>query len=237
MTKIFPAIDIMNGHCVRLTEGLEESQKRYDSSPLEMAIRYEEYGAENVHIVDLDAAFNKGNNYDVVREIIECTSLNIEIGGGIRTTSQVDELLSLGVSQVIVGSTAVKKPDVVKNWIHTFGADSIVIGADTKDGKIAINGWKDVSDVSLVSFIQDYAVASAQKFLCTDISKDGKMQGSSRSLYKELQVSFPTLDFLASGGVSSLQEIKELKAMNMYGIIVGKAIYEGIIPLENLFLS
>lgn len=235
MTRIFPAIDIMDGCCVRLTEGFEETKKQYELSPIDMARLYESKGAEYIHIVDLDAAFNKGDNYKVVKEIASNTSLKIEFGGGIRTTAQVEELLNLGVSQLIIGSMAVKNPDLVYRWINDFGANSIVIGADVRNGYIAINGWNDLSDLSLIEFINQYKNASAKKFLCTDISKDGKLEGSAIELYKELKVKFPELDFLASGGVTTLDEILELRSMSMYGIIVGKAIYEGGMDLDKLF--
>jgi phosphoribosylformimino-5-aminoimidazole carboxamide ribotide isomerase len=236
MSRIFPAIDIMNGLCVRLTEGREEAQTKYDVSPLEMAKRYEASGAKYLHIVDLDAALNKGNNYNLVKQIVKNTSLKIELGGGIRSTNQVDEILDLGVSQIIIGSTAVKNPNLVKEWIVDFGPQKIVIGADTKDGKIAINGWKELSALTLYEFISNFSEASAQKFLCTDITKDGKLQGSAVELYSDLQKWFPKLDFIASGGVSTLEEVNELRRMKMYGIIVGKAIYEGAINLEKLFI-
>ena len=235
MTRIFPAIDIMNGSCVRLTEGREDSKKKYELNPLEMAQLYESKGAEYLHIVDLDAAFNKGNNYNLIKEIVEKTSLKIELGGGIRTTSQAEQLLNLGVSQLIIGSMTVKDPDLVCEWITDFGADKIIVGADVRDGFIAINGWKDLSEISLDEFIETFQRASAKRFLCTDISKDGKLQGSAIDLYKELNEKFPKLDFIASGGVTTLDEINKLKAMNMYGIIVGKAIYEGGMDLDKLF--
>ena len=235
MTQIFPAIDIMNGSCVRLVEGQHDSRKDYGIKPLEMAMKYQDLGAKNLHIVDLDAAFGKGNNYTQISEIVSKTTLNIELGGGIRTTDQAKQTLDLGVSQLIIGSAAVKNPDLVKKWISDFGAERIVVGADSLDGRIAINGWEKLSDVTLDEFIVDYQEASAVKFLCTDISKDGKLQGSAIDLYQRLQSDFPKAKFLASGGVTTLAEIEELVAMDMYGIIVGKAIYEGAIDLEKLF--
>lgn len=237
MTHIFPAIDIINGSCVRLTEGAENTKKDYGISPLDMAKKYEDAGAEYLHIVDLDAAFGRGNNYGIVSEIVNQTSLKVELGGGIRTTDQAEETLNLGVSQIIIGSTAIKNPELVFRWIADFGSERIVIGADTLNGNIAINGWKDISNKSLSEFIKDYQEAYAQKFLCTDISKDGKLQGSAIELYKRLQNEFPKAQFLASGGVTTIEEINELRDMEMYGIIVGKAIYEGRIELDKLFAS
>ena len=236
MTHIFPAIDIMNGSCVRLVEGQHDSQKDYGIKPIDMAMKYQDLGATHLHIVDLDAAFGKGNNYALVQEIVENTHLKIELGGGIRTTHQAKQILDLGVSQLIIGSTAVKNPDLVKQWISDFGTEQIVVGADSLNGRIAINGWEELSEITLDDFIIDYQRASATKFLCTDISKDGKLQGSAIDLYKRLQMKFPEVKFLASGGVTTLEEIEELKEMEMYGIIVGKAIYENAIDLEKLFV-
>jgi phosphoribosylformimino-5-aminoimidazole carboxamide ribotide isomerase len=235
MTQIFPAIDIINGSCVRLTEGAEDSKKDYGISPLEMALQYEDAGAEYLHIVDLDAAFGNGNNYNIVSKIAQKTALKIQLGGGIRTTDQAEKIFNLGVSQIIIGSTAIKKPDLVCRWLEDFGPEKIVIGADTIEGRIAINGWKELSKKSLTDFITEFHRASAQKFLCTDISKDGKLGGSAIELYKKLKEEFPRAQFLASGGVTTLEEIEELKSMNIYGIIVGKAIYEGRIELSKLF--
>jgi len=235
MTRIFPAIDIMNGSCVRLVEGQHNSRKDYGIKPLDMALKYQDLGAEYLHIVDLDAAFGEGNNYEVVEEITKKTNLKIELGGGIRTTDQAKQILDLGVSQLIIGSTAIKNPDLVKEWLNDFGSEKIVIGADSLDGRIAINGWKELSETTLDDFIADYQEASATTFLCTDISKDGKLAGSAIELYKRLQEKFPAAKFLASGGVTTLEEIKELVDMDMYGIIVGKAIYEARIDLKKLF--
>lgn len=232
---ILPAIDIINGQCVRLTEGDPEQQTSYKMSPVHRAETYKNHGATHVHIVDLDAALSQGNNISTIQEIINNTDLKVEIGGGIKTKAQVEQWLDLGAWRVIIGSAAVKNPREVKSWIQDFGADKIVIGADTKNDEIMVQGWQATSHIKLNDFIADYVGSGAQKFLCTDITKDGKLEGSSIELYRSLMKQFSTADFIASGGVSSLDEIRDLKQMKVESIIVGKAIFESAIDLNELF--
>lgn len=232
---ILPAIDIINGRCVRLTEGDPNRQKSYEVSPIMMAEIYEKAGATHLHIVDLDAALSQGNNIEAISEIITNTNLKIEIGGGIKSKSQVEKWLDLGAWRVIIGSAAVKNSAEVKSWIADFGSDKIVIGADTKDDQIMVQGWQATSKLKLEDFVDDYVKSGAQTFLCTDISKDGKLQGSAIQLYRKLMKDFPQTDFIASGGVSTLNEIGILQKMEVGGIIVGKAIFESAINLEKLF--
>lgn len=244
MIKIFPAIDIINGQCVRLTEGKLSEQTKYTISPLEMAIKYQKAGAKFLHIVDLDAALNQGSNLDIITIICKNTDLEIQVGGGIKSAEQIKSLLNIGVKQVIIGSMAVKNKSLVKSWIKTFGNDRIIIGADTINGHIAINGWKKISNDRIEDFISSYSniremglspKSETFTFLVTEISRDGKLQGADLDLYKKLQHKFPNIKFIVSGGVSSMEEIQKFNSLNMYAVIVGKAIYEDRIAISKLF--
>ena len=234
MTKIYPAIDIINGACVRLTEGKEALQTNYHVSPLEMARLYQDAGAKYVHIVDLDAALGNGNNQDIIKEIIIETDLKIQLGGGIRSHKQIESLLQLGVERIIIGSHAVKQKAETKQWIKNFGSNTIVIGADVSQGQIVIDGWKHKTTESIIEFVQEYVGSGAQNFLCTDISKDGKLEGASKDLYVQLMTQFPKAGFLVSGGIHTLSEIQEYINMDMEGIIIGKAIYEGKMAIHEI---
>jgi phosphoribosylformimino-5-aminoimidazole carboxamide ribotide isomerase len=235
-TKIYPAIDIINGQCVRLTKGDYDSVKVYDSDPIEMSKRFEDAGAKYIHVVDLDAAKNpENNNRKLIAEIIQSTGLLVQTGGGIRQEADVIELLDIGADRLIIGSVAVTKRDEVYDWISNFGGNRIVIGADVKDRMIATHGWLKVSDEKISDFIESYMEYGASTFLCTDISRDGMLSGSSIDLYTELMQKFPDINLLASGGVTSIDEVETLKKMGMEGIIIGKAIYEGKIQVSDLF--
>ena len=246
MTNIFPAIDIINVQCVRLTEGKPALKKVYEKTPLEMAKVFANSGAEYLHIVDLDSALNQGNNSAVIKEVIEESSLKIQVGGGIKTEKQIRELLDLGVKQVVIGSLAVKNKSLVGEWLQIFGLDKIVIAADIDNGNISINGWKNRSDETLFDFIKNYqdlvkesipnAIQSI-RFLCTDISKDGRLEGTAMDLYKEISTKIPDVSIIASGGITSLNEIQQIKDLGMYGMIIGKAIYENRISLSKIFTS
>lgn len=235
MIRILPAIDIIDGQCVRLTKGDYSTKKVYGDDPLEMAKRFEDTGATQIHIVDLDGAKEKHpKNLNQVARIKKSTQLKVEFGGGIKSREALIECDSAGVDQFIIGSLAVKEPDTVINWLSDFGAERFVLGADVQDGFIAIHGWQDKSDMSLSDFISLYEKIGASYFLCTDINKDGMLQGSSQELYKSILSEFSDIKLIASGGVSSLEEVKELDRIGCNGAIIGKAIYEGRIQLSEL---
>lgn len=234
--RIIPAIDILNGACVRLSEGKYDSAKTYYTNPVEVAQDWESKGCQYLHVVDLDGAKGKGiQNGEIVREICEKTNLVIDFGGGVKTKADVEFVLSKGVKQVTVGSLAVKNPEVFKSWIAEFGADKFILGADCKDGKIAVQGWTEETDLSVFDFIDYYNRQGIENVVCTDISKDGMLQGPSLDLYREILKQKPKLNLIASGGVSSMEDLKALEELGCEGAIVGKAIYEGKIDINELF--
>lgn len=235
-TNIYPAIDIIDGKCVRLTKGDYDTKVVYDDDPLQMAQYFKDKGAEYIHIVDLDAAKNPSNhNRKLIADIITHSGLKVQTGGGIRTEADVETLLTLGAYRVIIGSAAVHRREEVFHWIQKYGADRIVIGADVVDQKIATHGWQLLTDEDIFDFIKSYLAEGANTFLCTDIAKDGMMAGSSRPLYKEILQSFPFVQLIASGGVHDMDEVLRLLEMGMESIIIGKAIYEGKINIDDLF--
>lgn len=232
---IIPAIDILNGNCVRLSQGNYASSKTYNSSPLEVAKQFEVAGFKKLHLVDLDGAKSKHIvNYKVLQTIASNTSLQIDFGGGIKSDEDIEIAFANGASQVTVGSIAVQSKETVMKWIAKYGAEKIILGADIRDEKIAINGWEEQSSIDLFDFLESYKDAGIEYVICTDIAKDGMLQGSSISLYKNILQQFPSLKLIASGGVSSLQEIQDLENSKLFGAIVGKAIYEKKILLADL---
>lgn len=235
MNKVIPAIDIIDGKCVRLTKGEYETKKVYSEDPLEMARKYESLGARRIHIVDLDAA-RKGSseNKPLIKKIIKETSLHVQTGGGVRKRSDLEALLKVGCSRVIIGSKAQTDRKEVAMWIKEFGADNIIIGADVRNNKIAIHGWLDTSQDDITDFIYYYQTVGAKHILCTDIMKDGFMDGPSYELYNNLINKFPDMNIIASGGVATENDIKSLIEIGMNQIVVGKAIYEGTINLEEV---
>ena len=233
--EIIPAIDIIEGKCVRLTEGDYSSKTEYAFSPLEMAKQYEELGFKRVHLVDLDGAKSGSvKNWKIVEEIASETNLSIDFGGGVKTIAEVQRILDLGVSYVTVGSIAAKQPNEFKSWLEIFGAEKFFLGADVRDQKIMTAGWLERTDIDLSEFIEQYMNLGVNHFFCTDISKDGQLKGPATELYKQIIESFPEINLVASGGVSSLTDLKELKEIGCSGAIVGKAIYEGKIALQDL---
>lgn len=235
-TNIYPAIDIIDSKCVRLTKGDYDTKVVYDDDPLQMAQYFKSKGAEYIHIVDLDAAKNPSNhNRKLIADIITQSGLKVQTGGGIRTEADVENLLALGAFRVIIGSAAVHRREEVFHWIQKYGADRIVIGADVVDQKIASHGWQQVTNEDIFDFIKCYTTEGANTFLCTDIAKDGMMAGSSRPLYTEILQSFPFVQLIASGGVHNMDEVGRLGEMGMESIIIGKAIYEGKINIDDLF--
>lgn len=233
--EVIPAIDIIEGKCVRLTEGDYSSKTEYAFSPLEMAKQYEELGFKRVHLVDLDGAkAGKVMNWKIVESIASETNLCIDFGGGVKTIAEVQRILDLGVAYVTVGSIAAKQPNEFRGWLETFGTDKFFVGADVRDQKIMTAGWLERTDIDLSEFIDQYLKMGVNHFFCTDISKDGQLLGPSTELYKQLIESFPKINLVASGGVSSLSDLNELKRIGCSGVIVGKAIYEGKIALQDL---
>ena len=234
---VIPAIDIIDGHCVRLKQGDFDQQTTYKNDPVELAIQYEESGASRIHIVDLDAARRKGDNKDIIFEIGKQTNLKVQTGGGIDSAEKIEAYLEAGLDALIIGSAAVKKREEVKGWMRSFGEDRFIIGADIYKNKIAIDAWNKVSGEDIADFVDDYVSAGASTFLCTDIQKDGMLEGTSNDLYNGLMGRFPDMKLIASGGVSSIEDIEELKRMNMYACVVGKALFENRISLDELFTT
>jgi phosphoribosylformimino-5-aminoimidazole carboxamide ribotide isomerase len=234
--RIIPAIDIIDGKCVRLTKGDYSTKKTYNENPLEVAIEFEANGIEYLHLVDLDGAkSNQIINYKVLEQIASKTSLKIDFGGGLKSDKDVEIAFQSGANQITGGSIAVKNPVIFKNWITKYGTDKIILGADCNDRKIATSGWLETSEIDVVDFIKQYEQEGIRHVVCTDISKDGMLQGASNDLYKEI-INKTKVSLIASGGVSCINDLLLLKQMGCEGAIVGKAIYEGKILLKDLRL-
>ena len=230
--NIFPAIDLFEGKAVRLYKGLYNEVTVYNNDPLSVALDFEAAGAKYLHLVDLEGARDGGTpNIEVIKRIREGTSLFIEVGGGIRSLAVIEKYLSIGVSRVILGTAALTDRDMLKTALSLYG-EKIAVGADLKDGNIAIKGWTERSDVSLDEFMSDMQSLGVKTVICTDISKDGAMIGTNRELYRELSEKYD-IDIIASGGVSSLDDVKALAEMQLYGAIIGKAYYTGAIRLTE----
>ena len=229
---LLPAIDLYDKKAVRLYKGDYQNMTVYSDNPLEIARDFEACGAKYIHMVDLEGAKDGTTpNIAVVEQVAKETSLFVEIGGGIRSMETVERYLAAGVSRVILGTAAVKDPDFLKAAVAKYG-EKIAVGADVKDGKIAIKGWLETADVTLDEFLADMEAMGVRNVICTDISKDGAMIGTNRALYKELSEKY-TLDITASGGVSSLEDVKALRCLDLYGAIIGKAYYTGAIDLRE----
>ena len=234
MIELIPAIDIINGQCVRLTKG-DYDQKTVYGQPLDMAREFEHIGFRRLHVVDLDGAKSKHIvNIDVLRSLTAETSLTVDFGGGIKTDDDMQKAFDNGAAMVTVGSIAVTDPDRFMGWLEKYGADRIILGADVRNGKISINGWKEDSTEDLLPFLQKYINAGVRNVLCTEISKDGTLAGPAIDLYKRVMDAYPQLHLIASGGVSSIEDIKALDAAGIPAVVFGKAIYEGRIDLKEL---
>ena len=232
---IIPAIDLIGGKCVRLSQGDYSSKKEYHDDPLEMAKRFEGAGISRLHLVDLDGAkAKKIINGDVLKRICNGTSLQVDFGGGIQADEEIEKAFSLGAKQVTGGSIAVKNPTLFDEWITKYGSEKIILGADAKNKKIAVGGWEETTSVDLIPFIQSYFDKGIRYVICTDVAKDGLLQGPSVDLYREILQEIPELKLIASGGVSSVKDLVELEKVGVYGAIVGKAYYEGRVTLEEL---
>jgi phosphoribosylformimino-5-aminoimidazole carboxamide ribotide isomerase len=233
--QIIPAIDIIDGKCVRLTEGDYAQKTIYNEDPLEVAKAFEAAGIQRLHLVDLDGAKSGAvKNWKVLENIALNTKLVIDFGGGIKTNDDVALVFERGATLATIGSMAVANPTLFLSWVKTYGADRFFLGADVKDNHIAFNGWIQTSNIAIDSFISDYLAQGISNIFCTDVSKDGRLEGPSTALYQSLIQLFPNLNLVASGGVSSLQDLETLKAIGCAGAIVGKAIYENRISLESL---
>jgi phosphoribosylformimino-5-aminoimidazole carboxamide ribotide isomerase len=233
--KIIPAIDLIDGKCVRLTQGDYGQKKIYNENPLEVALSFQDAGLEFLHLVDLDGAkAGKVINWSVVETLTAKTKLAIDFGGGIKTAEEISRLLDAGIRQVNLGSIAVKNSKLVFEWIQKFGPGKIILSADVKDEVVQISGWQETASLNIIEFIQQYSENGIKTVTCTDIATDGMLSGPNTILYKKLLSAFPTIDWIASGGVSGIQDVIELKAAGVNGVIIGKAIYEGRITLNQL---
>jgi len=234
--RIIPAIDIIDGKCVRLSKGDYATKKVYSENPLEVAKSFEDHGIQYLHVVDLDGAKSKHIvNHRVLESITENTSLKVDFGGGLKSDKDVEIAFECGAYQVTGGSIAAKQPLVFMEWLLRYGADKVILGADAHHRKIATDGWQQGSELEVVSFINDFVNKGVSYTICTDIAKDGMLQGPSIELYKEI-LSKTAVNLIASGGITTLEDLKQLKAIGCEGAIIGKAIYEGHITLKELEL-
>lgn len=232
---LIPAIDIIAGQCVRLTKGDYDQMTVYDSNPVEVAKRFEDMGFTRLHLVDLDGAKSRHIvNTRTLRAITRATSLTVDFGGGIKSDQDLQLAFENGASMVTVGSLAVTSPDVMEHWIDLYGPDRMILGADTRQGKLSINGWLEDSDADLMSFIDHYYQLGIRRVLCTDISRDGTLSGPSIPLYQDILSRWPDLYLIASGGVSSNQDLLDLEAAHIPAVVFGKAFYEGRLTFNNL---
>lgn len=233
--KIIPAIDIIDGKCVRLTQGDYGQMKVYRADPVEVAKEFEEADLKYLHVVDLEGA-KKGEvtNWEALQDILTETSLEIDFGGGVKTEEEVEKLLDLNVNQINIGSLAVKEPQKFAGWIKRFGASNFILSADVKNEQIQVNGWQDATQTNIYDLVTQFEKLGLEYITCTDISNDGMLQGVNLALYKKLRSRFPKLKIIASGGVSSIEDLEKLKYIGVFGTIVGKAIYEKKIQLSEL---
>lgn len=237
MIELIPAIDLIEGKCVRLTKGEYDSKKVYNEDPVAQAKEFEKLGFKRLHVVDLDGAKSKHIVNDaVLKGITENTSLVVDFGGGIKTAEDIEKAFAAGASMVTLGSIAVTNPELCKEWIGKYGAEKIILGADVRNGKISINGWKEDSEEDLVPFLKKYIDMGIRNVLCTEISKDGTLAGPAVELYKELMAEYPMMHLIASGGVSSNNDITDLNKAGIPAVVFGKAYYEGRINVKELCL-
>ncbi len=233
--EIIPAIDIIDGKCVRLTQGDYAQKKVYNEHPLEVAAAFEDAGLRRLHLVDLDGArAGAVKNWKVLETLAGKTSLVIDFGGGIKTATDVDIVFNSGAALATVGSIAVKDAALFADWLLEYGADKFLLGADVKEEKIAVHGWQETTEIWIYDFIRDYVERGVRQVFCTDVSKDGLLQGPALDLYRMIVKEFPELHFIASGGVSEMDDVRRLAEVGCKGVIIGKAIYEGRIRLNEL---
>ena len=235
MIELIPAIDVIDGKCVRLTKGDYDTKKIYNEDPVSVAKEFEAHGIRRLHVVDLDGARSKHIvNDKVLQRIARETNLVIDFGGGIKTDEDVARAFEAGAHMITIGSIAVTDPERSMEWLHKYGPEHIVLGADVRNGRVSINGWKEDSQEELVPFLDRYLSEGMRNVLCTDISKDGMLQGPAIALYREVMEHYPDCHLIASGGVSSMDDIRALEAAGIPAVVFGKAIYEGKIKLEEL---
>lgn len=236
MIELIPAIDIIDGKCVRLTKGDYNQKTVYADDPVEMAQGFEKIGFRRLHVVDLDGAKSRHIvNSAVLSRLTAETSLTVDFGGGIKTDEDIETAFACGAAMVTVGSVAVTQPELFERWLNKYGAERMILGADVRNGHISINGWKEDSTEELLPFLQRYVNMGVKHVLCTEISKDGTLAGPATQLYQEVMAAYPTLNLIASGGVSSMNDIKQLDAAGIPSVVFGKAIYEGRINLKELW--
>ena len=235
MLELIPAIDIIDGKCVRLSQGNYDSKKVYNENPLEVAKEFEAYGIRRLHVVDLDGAASQHVvNYRTLEQIATQTSLIIDFGGGIKTSGDIEIAFDSGAEMITLGSVAVKHPELFDEWLQTYGNEKIILGADVKDNRIAINGWKEESPQELMPFLNQHINKGVTKVLCTDISRDGMLKGPALDLYRSIMEAHPELHLIASGGISGMEDILKLDEAGIPAVVFGKAIYEGRISLKEL---
>ena len=235
MIEIIPAIDLIDGKCVRLSQGDFTDRKIYHENPLDAAKLFADSGLKRLHIVDLDGAKSgKITNLRILEAIAAKTNLTIDFGGGIKTGEDIESVFSAGAKMASIGSVAVKNAAKFFEWINKYGSERILLGADVKGGKLAINGWQTATELEILPFLENYYERGVTQVFCTDISKDGLLQGTSNELYRQILTRLPRLKLIASGGVSSIKDISKLEKIGCAGVIVGKALYEGRIDLKDL---
>jgi len=234
MIEIVPAIDIIGGKCVRLTKG-DYSRKKEYGDPFELARQFEDHGIQRLHLVDLDGAkAGKVVNLDILRSIAENTALIIDFGGGIKSDEDIKSIFDAGADMITAGSIAVRDRAKVEKWLLQYGPEKIILGADTRDGKISINAWQEDTKIEIYDFVQGYMNSGITRLICTDIARDGMLGGTAIDLYQALKEQFPTLEIIASGGVSGMEDIRELDQAGIDGVIFGKAFYEGNITSQEI---
>ena len=235
MIELIPAIDLIEGKCVRLTKGDYDQKTIYNNNPVEVAREFERLGFSRLHVVDLDGAKSRHIvNDHVLRAITSETSLTVDFGGGIKTQADIEKAFEAGAAMVTVGSIAVTKPELFAEWLQSYGADRMILGADVRNGMISINGWKEDSNRELLPFLKYYVEQGVKNVLCTEISKDGTLQGPATELYRQAMEAYPQLHLIASGGVSSADDIIELQEAGIPAVVFGKAFYEGKIDINQL---
>ncbi|MBS1557256.1 MAG: 1-(5-phosphoribosyl)-5-[(5-phosphoribosylamino)methylideneamino]imidazole-4-carboxamide isomerase [Bacteroidetes bacterium] len=233
--KIIPAIDIIEGKCVRLTQGNFGQMKVYRENPTEVALEFQKAGLEYLHLVDLDGA-KKGKvvNWKILNDIQSKTALTVDFGGGVNTDEEVTQLLELGIDQINIGSLAIKQPDTFLKWLHHYGPENFILSADVKDENVMINGWLEPARFRVLDLVDRFVKEGLLYLTCTDIGSDGMLKGPNLGLYRKLKDRFPSLNINASGGISSIEDLKDLEYLQLHGAIIGKAIYEGMINLADL---
>lgn len=233
---ILPAIDIIGGRCVRLSQGDYNQQTQYEATPVDMVKQYVAHGFKRIHVVDLDGAkASSPQNLDTLSELAAVPGAEIEWGGGIKSVEALRAVLDAGAKYAVVGSVAAKQPELFEQWLKMFGPERIVLGADVREGRVAVNGWQEEMDVTIDDLVDRFLKYGLSQVICTDISRDGMLQGPATELYVRLQKKYPEVDFTVSGGISSMADIHALKAAHLRRVIVGKAIYEGRITLDELY--